>query len=279
MPRVHGGEERAEVLRGAHHPGQAQERARRVVRVDGHQHPGLLRSRDDRPEEVGDVGAELVGAHIRVGRDGLLEGLHGVRAHHAPREARHDRLREPRALVLRHRLKAGLGAGLLVLVVLLLRPGALEDEELECRELVHVKGERAATVRPLALQVRARPIDDRHEVVTDGLNAASADVGHRLGVVGEELGALGLFAEFDGLVHRDGLHDGPGEALGLHLALACLDRIHGPDLARGDVVEGRHDPRGARLAHVVEGHGVLGAVPAPALLEAFVLAGGHGSIT
>lgn len=151
-------------------------------------------------------------------------------------------------------------------VVAPLRAGALEPADVERREIQRVEREGLGPVGPGELEVRARPVDDGHEVVGDDVDAAGAQTPQRLLVVGDAVAPHRLRAELHGLVHGHGLDDAPREPRGLDEGLALLDERRGPDLARGDL-QGRDDARAAGHFQRRQRHGVVRAHPAHGLLH------------
>jgi hypothetical protein len=84
----------------------------------------------------------------------------------------------------------------------------LEDVDLEGDEVGVVEGERLRAVVPYAVELGARPVDDRHEVVGKLPDAAGAQVADGLLVVGD-VAVAAVRALLYGLVHRHALHHGP----------------------------------------------------------------------
>ena len=163
-----------------------------------------------------------------------------------------------------HLLVAGLCGGTLLGRILLLGARTFQDEEVEGHEGRAFETQRPRPVGKLIGEVRARPVQHRHEVVGDDVDAARRQVADRLLVIldiGLEVARAGL----DVLVHRDALHDRPHEArIGDHL-LPLADLLHGPHLAVGNMVQGVDDIGGSGLADVREAHGIVRPVPPPRL--------------
>jgi len=204
------GEDRSEVRLRAHDARQAEERHGRVVGVDREQDAGGLGRGRDRGDERGQVGARgrrvdaVVLREDRAEPRGVARDLGRHLARQAPDHGRLERRarrrverRPPRARARRRRGVVRRG-----------RARAPEAAEVERREVERVEAERLGAVAPGELEVRARPVDDRHEVVAADVDAALAEVGERRRVVGREPRALRLAPELDRLVDGHRLDDG-----------------------------------------------------------------------
>ena len=185
-------------------------------------------------------------------------------------EAGDDVLLEPVLVVGAHRrdAAAGLGEQLVRIGRRCIRP--LQDMDVIGDEIGHVEAQRIAARGALPHEIGARPIDHRHEIVADRLDAAPRQAGHA-GLPGVDLVAIGAVAELD--LRRDGnrFADAPAQARLLDDALAREHVVDRPRPAVIDMVQGRDDAGGAGLLHMVEGDRIFRAEPAPALLHGLFL--------
>ena len=113
-------------------------------------------------------------------------------------------------------------------------------------------------------QVRARPVEDRHEVVGYAADAAGREVPQGLFIMVDidlEVACLRL----DMFVYRDTFDDAPSQTgIGYQL-LPTANFINGPYLAVGDMVQSVNDIGSSSLPDVPEGNRVGWAVPTPGL--------------
>ena len=153
--------------------------------------------------------------------------------------------------------------------VIVLGAGTLEHEAVEGRELVRVEAQRAAAARQRRAEIGAGPVEDRHEVVADGGDAAGGEIAQRLAVIVEERLEVAL-AELDRLGHRQALHHAPAQAercVALDQRLSPLDLLLGPDHAVGDLVQRRDDAGRPGLPRIGEPDHVVRAEPTPSLFH------------
>mmetsp|Transcript_46660 Transcript_46660/g.151468 ORF Transcript_46660/g.151468 Transcript_46660/m.151468 type:complete len:325 (-) Transcript_46660:23-997(-) len=245
-----------------------EQRHGRVVRVDGHVHAGGRRGRHDLAQKVGEVclHRNLVDARVRV-QASLEVSEARPRRRRPPWKACGHSTRQRLSAVFGHVGEARGRARAHRRVIACLGAGTLQQVQLEGRKVEEVEGERAAPVRPPALEVGAGPVDDGHEVVAEEADAAPAEVGDRGLVLVDEGGPLWLAALLDRLVHGDALRHGPRQPAAFDERFACLDRIDRPHVANRDVVQRGDDAGGAGLLDVLQRDGVVRAVPAPRLLH------------
>ena len=113
-------------------------------------------------------------------------------------------------------------------------------------------------------QVRARPVEGRHEVVGYAADAAGREVPQRLFIMVDidlEVTRLCL----DMLVDGDTLDNAPGQTGFSNQLLPTANFINGPHLAVGDMVQGVNDIGSSSLPDVPEGDRVGWTVPTPGL--------------
>ena len=258
-----GVEEPFDVLFRADDARQAEDLDGRVVRMDAHVHPALLADGHDRLQEVFHVGPELGLVDALVQVQELAELLHGglvvlaeIAAHEALR-LDDDGLHQLVVLFRGHGLGERVGFGEDVpplayarrepeLRPLLPGAGALEDVDVEIGELGVVEIQVRGAVRVLMEQVRAGPVQHRHEVVADAVDALGGEVPQRLLVHFDLLVPVGT-AVFDGLHDGERLHDAPAHAVALDILAQVADLLPRPHLSQRDVVQGGHDALHADL--------------------------------
>ena len=144
--------------------------------------------------------------------------------------------------------------------ILFLSTGTLEDEQVESHESRPFETQRLRSVRHRVGQVGTRPVQYRHEVVGDAVNAAPGKVADALLVVVDvalEIARL----RFDVLVYRHA----PGEPGVGYLFFALCDLFDRPYLPVGDVVQRCNHVGHTCLADVGEAYRIIGSVPAPRL--------------
>eukprot|EP00962_Isochrysis_galbana_P033488 scaffold11209_cov99-Isochrysis_galbana.AAC.3 len=221
----HCSEQGLDVLVARDHARQAQQRARRVVGVDGEEDIRLLGYWCHAVKKINKL----------LGR---------IRAGSSTRQTRQHSPAQRLPLGDSHPIEAPQGAGTADGVVLSI--WAAQDAELEGGEVVHVECERFGPIGPPPVQLGPCPIEHRHEVVADDAEPALAQVAERLLVVGDVAVALGR-AALDTLVHWHTLNNTPHQPGRLDDALALADRLHIPDVACWHAVQSRHDARRASL--------------------------------
>ncbi len=132
-------------------------------------------------------------------------------------------------------------------------------------DLVHFlsrEGERGGTVRQHLGQRGAGPVEYRHEIVADDLDADLAQVADVLLEIGDQRIAARL-AQLDVLMHRNGLDHLQHKPMRLDLGLQSQNAFHRPDLPHRHVINGRDDAMHAgNLADVLQGDGIAVAIPA-----------------
>lgn len=191
---------------------QAEDWPRGVVRVTSHYNAALLAGRDDAVEEVFVILAQLVRADVLV------------------------QCQYPFKLCQTLRLPAGKREAIAVFY------GALDYFErphaAELR-LVEVQAVRAV-LRDDACKVGAQPIEHRHEVIDDDLDAVLGEVSYSGAVVCDVLIARGQ-TELDVLMDVDGFDDLALEPSRVDFIDVALYLVLVPDLARGLIVQKAHD--------------------------------------
>ena len=112
------------------------------------------------------------------------------------------------------------------------------------------------------VKLRARPVKHRHEIVADAADAGLGKAADVLAVIFDIAVARG-FAEFDVLVHRHTFNDLKLQAVILRLFFQRSNALAAPNFTDGHVVYSGDDGLHVRnLTNILEGHGVVRAVPA-----------------
>ena len=119
------------------------------------------------------------------------------------------------------------------------------------------------------LQVGACPVEHRHEIIADGLDAAASQVAQASDIVGNELVAVGA-AILDALAHGQAFHHAPSESVILDILFHFHHLLLAPHHAGLDVVERCDDAFYANLAQHVQGDFVVGAEPTPCLFHTII---------
>ena len=203
-----------------------EDRPCRIVRMAGHLDANFLADRDDSIQEVLVVLGKLVLVDLLIALHGLLQ------------------LSKTLRLPARHGEALGILQGVL---------HQLDSGQALQLGIVIVQGV-GAVLRDLSRKVRAEPVEDRHEVVDDDLDADLREVPDGLDVSVDVLVSGGQ-AHLDVLVDVDGLDD-------LALQTGFLDVLHigadlflRPDLACRLIVKEAHDAGHSRdLPDLLQGH-------------------------
>eukprot|EP00964_Phaeocystis_antarctica_P018174 scaffold10067_cov67-Phaeocystis_antarctica.AAC.7 len=205
VPAVDGTEHMLDVILGGDDAWQPEQRQRRVVRVDRQHDARLLGDGHHLDEEVAQVGAQPRMVDVLVGVEGELELGERVGLDHAARHPRDHRLCECLDARRRHARKPRRSERSLSRPEVRLCARPLQDVDLEGDEVGVVEGERFGAVVPHAVELGARPVDDRHEVVGELPDATGAQVADGLLVVGD-VAVAAVRTLLDCLVHRHTLH-------------------------------------------------------------------------
>ena len=210
--RVMQGDDFVKIFNAVRDARQTEDWPRGVVRVTGHYNAALLTGRDDAVEEVFVILAQFVRADILV------------------------QCQYPFKLCQTLRLPAGEREAVAVFY------GALdyfERPHIAELRLVEVQAVRAV-LRDDAGKVGAQPVEHRHEVIDDDLDAVLGEVSYSGAVVCDVLIARGQ-TELDVLMDVDGLNDFAFESSGVDFIDVALYLVLVPDLARGLIVQKAHD--------------------------------------
>ncbi len=175
------GQEPAAVLGRADDARQAEQRARRVVRVDAETHARLLGCRRHGANESRIVRPQPLAAEVAVALERRAQHVEAI-ALLGARQASDDVAGELRSLGFVHRRVDAACVLDLLGAVVALGVAPREDEEIEGGEGVGIEPERPRTVGQLIGEVGAGPVEHRHEVVADGADARAREVADRLGV-------------------------------------------------------------------------------------------------
>ena len=214
-----------QVALARHDARQAEDRVGRIVRMNRHLHAARLGHRHDGLQEIREVAPESLLTHLRIGLE----------------------QRAQLALFI-----AGVPAG----------QGEAILEGIQPAQLIHVHDQARRAIRARPVQLRARPVEDRHEVVAHALDAVLCHTPDVL-LIGRDVSVTRGPAQLDILVHGDALHHVEHQARLRALVLQALEALLGPDLARAHVIHGADDAAHARdLADLPELDRVVRAIPA-----------------
>ncbi|KXB48998.1 hypothetical protein HMPREF1870_00227 [Bacteroidales bacterium KA00344] len=139
---------------------------------------------------------------------------------------------------------------------------ALEDMDVEVGKLRNAEVEVARSVGILVQEVGPGPVEYRHEVVADGVDAFCGEVAHAF-LVDLDLSVTVGTGKLDGLGDGQRLHDAPAKAETLNIAFQVVYFLSRPHLTERNIVQSRND---ALYAYLFE-HGkrdfVVLAKPSP----------------
>ena len=141
-----------------------------------------------------------------------------------------------------------------------------QNKQVESCEGHLVEGKRGGAVVKGGIELRAGPVEGRHEVIAEYIEAAAADINQRLLVFFDILLKLaGL--RFDRFVNDQTFDDRPAEAGRFDFVFPFQDLVDLPHFTHGNMMKGGDDAGSARLPDVGKGDRIIGAIPAPGLFE------------
>ena len=176
--RRHRVEQRLVVGGGRGDARQAEQRARRIVGMQGQPNAKFVRDRRHAFEKRHDVGAHLVRRDAAIGRDALGERREVLRRRHRAGQPGRDVARQGLDLAFAHRVEGLSRTRLRRRVIVGGRAVAPEHEQVERREAIMVEAQRGRAGRQRKIEVGAGPVDHRHHVVTDDADAFGRDRPH-----------------------------------------------------------------------------------------------------
>jgi len=172
-------------------------------------------------------------------------------------------------VVVRHRLQRGPGLFLFAVAVIGRRARPREDVQIESGKAMLVEPQRRRSIRQCPIEIGAGPVDDRHEVVADDMDASGGD-GLKAGDPRLDRPAGATAEPLDVVGDRDAFDDAPGQRAaaggrGVDQRFACGDIGAGPGFAGRDVMQRMDHIAGAGLPDVVEADRIVGSKPPPRL--------------
>ena len=105
------------------------------------------------------------------------------------------------------------------------------------------------------------PVQHRHEVVSDGLDAAFAQIADGLFVT-VDIKFTGTGGIFDIFVNRETFHNAPGHTGLFDHLFAFEDGFFAPEDTVRDVVQRCNDSGGSRLRNEMQRHRIFRPIPA-----------------
>ena len=241
--------------------GQAKDRPGRIIRMDGHVDTRLVQHGSELVEEVVHVLAERRIIDVLVGFE-LLQELRRRKVIHRSRKTKQNGIADAHALNCRQLVPEKAGALLELLVILVLGARTLQGKKVECSHFRMIVAKNIGTIGQDIVEIAARPVKDRHEIVANGADSAFGKVADRLLVVLQiRLPVAGML--LDVLMHGNGLDNAPLHAnrtYGVCLRLDLLDR---PYFACFAAVKRRNNVRDSGLTYLLEGNRVIRTIPSP----------------
>ncbi|MNI51525.1 hypothetical protein D3C73_1062550 [compost metagenome] len=152
--------------------------------------------------------------------------------------------------------------------VIRFRTGALQDMQLKGRKSNLIEAQGFRTVRELIFKVSARPVEDRHEVIAHGINAAGRQITDTLLIIGDPRLILSRLG-FDVFVNGNAFHHRPGQPLFSQNSLSLLNLFYRPHFTIRNVVQGGHNTGCASLTHIIKRYRIVRSVPTPGLFHCF----------
>ena len=225
----------------------------------------LVGHRADFFQEIDQVAAKFLGINVFVAVQLMLELIQRetfLRAGKTGDHVAHEHL----LVLIGHLRKTRLCLFDLGRRVFFLGTGPLQQEEVEGNKGRPLEPKGRTAVRAAVFQVRARPVQYRHEVIGNHVDAARAEVAQALFVV-VDVALEVAFLRFDMFVDGHAFHTAPAKAGGFHLIFAFHDFLNRPYFPVGNMVKGGDDARASGLADIHQTDRVLGPVPAEGLFK------------
>ena len=275
----HSVEEPFDVLFCTHDAWKTEHFDRWVIGVNAHVHAVFLTGRHDGFEEVLHVGTELrlVDTFVEVKEVAELLNRSSVVLAEVTRHKAlgldDDVLHQFVVFLRSHRLGEFVALGedvatcthtsrKLELGPLLTSTLAFQDVDVEVGELGIVEVEVRGAVGVLVQQVCTCPVEHRHEVVTDAVDALGREITERFLIHFNLLITVGT-AIFDGLHHGQTLHYAPAHSITLDVCLQVVNLLACPYLTKRHVVQGGDDALHTNLFELGKGDFVFLAKPTP----------------
>ena len=222
---MHVGNSRKELIVAAHarnDAGESKHIPRRVIGVDRHVDTGLVTSRHNAVEEVNEIFKELLVAHTAVSVQERVELLGGIA---------------------------------------FIPTGKVEVVRIQAHQLLVVVGECVGTILCLGMQISAQPVEYRHKVVANALNACLAKVANG-GCIVCNVTVTGRQTELDVLVYGNALDNLHLKTFFVAERFEAQDLIHLPNLTHGNVINsGNNAAHSGDLTDIRKRNAILFSVP------------------
>ena len=261
----HGSHEFPEILGSRKDTRQAENRIRRIVRMDHHFHSALIGHRAYLLQEINQICTELPGIHPVISGQSLPELIQSKAFLAAWQTCDHVSGHQL-DLGSIHLLETSLCTGFLCIGIFLFSSRTLEDIKVESHEGILLKTQAPGTVSHLVSQIRPRPVKHRHEIISDTLDTAGGQIPDGLFVILDillEIPCLGL----DMLMHRHAFHYAPCQAVFSDHRLPFLNFLHAPNLSVRNMMERMYYVCDAGLLDKAQAYRIIRSVPAPAFLH------------
>ena len=177
------------VVIAAHDAGHAEYGVGRIVRMDGQIDTVFLADRNQRVDEILEVGAILLLVDVFITGDVVQENflvVAGRAVYGSVDEALggyYYIIAESLGLLGGHCGEHLLGFGEVFIAVVVLGAGPFQDEDVESDESGIVEAEPDASSDVRIVQNSAAPVQNRHEIIADSIDTAFAEVLYRLAIV------------------------------------------------------------------------------------------------
>ena len=222
------------IFHGGNNARQAEDRARRIVRVYRHTYACFFRHRNNRLQEDGKILAQRGFIDIFITSQMLAELVKRVALFRA-RQPGDDITGQTRFVFIAPGGETFIRLRDLFGGVVLFRTRAFEDMQLKGGKFNLIETQRFGAVRQDVFQVGAGPVENRHKVVAHGTNAALGQVTQALLVVGDPL-LIVAGTGFNVFVDRHAFNDRPDQARLLNNRFAFEDLINRPHFPVRDMV-------------------------------------------
>ncbi len=133
--------------------------------------------------------------------------------------------------------------------------------------LVKAQGFRA--IGQFIFQVGAGPVQNRHEVVTHGIDATLGKITQRLLIIANPEIVLPCMG-FDVFMNRHAFHDRPDQTGFLYDLFAFENFFYGPDFTVWNMMKRCYYAGCSGLTNIGQRHGIVRAIPTPGLFHYFI---------
>ena len=256
------------ILIAGYHTWQTQQRHWRVIWVYTHIHIVFIACRHDSLKEIFPVGTQLISIDSIVQTEQFLEQhnrllilLSDITIYKAL--SLHDDSIHQRSIIFRsHRLSHLSSFRQFIGSIVSLTTLTLQDILIEIHELHLIEEKARRTVFPWVIQFCASPVQHRHEIIADSMNAALTQISQTHLVILDELVAF-RSTILDGFTYRQTLHHRPSQTGSFDIILHVHDSLYRPYFTILDVMQSSNNTFHANLTQHLQSNLVVLTEPTP----------------